>query len=198
MVFSIILLIFFVSNKRIKIITILLIIFCLGYISFQIFRYLNDNYQNNKSIELFIDEKINDKVALKYRYKYLLEIPSIGLKRGVLDIDNEYNSANYNIELLSINNDSVILASHNGNNYNSYFGKLNKLELGDSINYYYDGKIYTYIYSDSYEIKKNGYADIYQDENKKSIILITCKDNSSDGQVVYIGYLKEIKSYKGE
>ena len=198
MTFSIILLIFFVSNKRIKIITILLIIFCLGYISFQTFRYLNDNYQNNKNIELFIDEKINDKVALKYRYKYLLEIPSIGLKRGVLDVDNKYNSANYNIELLSINSDSVILASHNGNNYNSYFGKLNKLELGDNINYYYDGKIYTYIYSDSYEIKKNGYADIYRDENKKSIILITCKDNSSDGQVVYIGYLKEIKSYEGE
>ena len=51
--------------------------------------------------------------------------------------------------------------------------------------------MYSYIYSDNYEIKKDGYADLYHKNDKKTIILITCKNNTSDAQVVYIGYLKE-------
>ena len=89
----------------------------------------------------------------------------------------------------------IVLASHNGNNYNSYFGKLKNISLGDEINYYYNGKIYKYIYTDSYEIKKDGYADIYRKKSENSIILVTCKDNSDDAQIVFIGYLNDILEY---
>ena len=55
--------------------------------------------------------------------------------------------------------------------------------------------VYKYIYSDTYDIKKNGYADIYRKDNEKSIVLITCKNNTDDGQTVYIGYLNDISTY---
>ena len=48
-----------------------------------------------------------------------------------------YNKAKYNIELIKEKDDIIVLASHNGNNYNSYFGNLKNISLGDTINYYY-------------------------------------------------------------
>ena len=110
-------------------------------------------------------------------------------------MDNKYNDAKYNIELIKEENNTIVLAAHNGNNQNSFFGKLNTIELGDEINYYKNGNIYKYIYSEKYDIKKNGYADIYRKDDIESIVLITCKDNTEDAQTVYIGYLKEINTY---
>ena len=153
---------------------------------------------------------------MKYRYKAVLEIPSIKLKRGILDIDNKYNKAKYNIELIKEKDDIIVLASHNGNNYNSYFGNLrnnikglygsnqniNKIRFGEAYIgeenisiLTEDGKIYKYIYTDSYDIKKDGYADIYRKKGNKCIVLVTCKDGRNDGQTVFIGYLDEILEY---
>ena len=69
------------------------------------------------------------------------------------------------------------------------------LELGDVINYYENGKVYEYVYSEKYEIRKNGYADIYRKNGVKTIVLCTCKDDSSDGQVIFIGYLNMIREF---
>ena len=113
----------------------------------------------------------------------------------MLDINNQYNKAKYNIELVKENDNTTVLAAHNGNNINSYFGDLHNIELGDEIKYYKDGQLYTYIFTEHYDIKKNGYADIYRKDDIPSIILITCKDNTDDAQTVYIGYLKEINTY---
>ena len=57
---------------------------------------------------------------------------------------------------------------------------------------------YEYIFSDNYEIKKNGYANIYTDNTRNSIALVTCKEESNDAQVVYIGYLINMSSYLKE
>ena len=155
------------------------------------FKSYYDKTKNTKAVEAFLNNKIDNNYDEKYRYEALLEIPSLNIKRGILDIESKYNKAKYNIELIKENENTIVLAAHNGNNYNSYFGKLPNLELGDEIKYYKDGTMYSYIYSDNYEIKKDGYADLYHKNDKKTIILITCKNNTSDAQVVYIGYLKE-------
>ena len=161
----------------------------------KIYNHYNDIKNNDKAVEAVLNKKIDSLDNLKYRYKAVLEIPSIKLKRGILDIDNKYNKAKYNIELIKEKDDIIVLASHNGNNYNSYFGNLKNISLGDTINYYYDGKIYKYIYTDSYDIKKDGYADIYRKKGNKCIVLVTCKDGRNDGQTVFIGYLDEILEY---
>lgn len=194
-ILSIILIIFFHKEKTVVVLSIILILLGLTYFVIKIYNYYND-YQNNKtSIEAYINNTIETVTEAKYKYSSILEIPSVNIKRGILDINNQYNDAKYNIELIRETNNTIILAAHNGNNLNSYFGNLKNIELGDEIKYYKDGTVYTYIYSESYNIKKNGYADIYPNKDKNSIILITCKDNTEDAQTVYIGYLKEKSTY---
>ena len=149
-------------------------------------------YINNEMLETEIEEKTEKE---KYKYSAVLEIPTVNIQRGILDINSKYNSAKYNIELVKEDENTIVLASHNGNNQNSYFGNLHNIELGDEIKYYKDGILYTYIFSENYDIKKNGYADIYSKEEQKSIILVTCKDNTNDAQTVYIGYLNKEETY---
>ena len=190
-IFGTIILIFSHNNKKINILCIIIIISSCLVITIYHFKSYYDKTKNTKAVEAFLNNKIDNNYDEKYRYEALLEIPSLNIKRGILDIESKYNKAKYNIELIKENENTIVLAAHNGNNYNSYFGKLPNLELGDEIKYYKDGTMYSYIYSDNYEIKKDGYADLYHKNDKKTIILITCKNNTSDAQVVYIGYLKE-------
>ncbi len=190
LLFSVILSIL-IRNKSINILCIVITILSCTIIIIHHFQIYNDKTKNTKAVEAYLTNKIDNTYDEKYRYKALLEIPSINLKRGILDINNQYNKAKHNIELLKENTNTIVLAAHNGDYYNSFFRNLSKLELGDIINYYEDGNVYEYIYSDSYEIKKDGYADLYYKTDRKSIILITCKDNTNDAQIVYIGYLKD-------
>lgn len=189
------LIIYFWENKKVVVVSIGLIILSVLYLGSYVFMYLSDRYKNEMAIEVFLGNKDFSKYDMKYKYTSLLDIPSIDLKRGVLDINDKYNNVKYNIELIREDNNAIILAAHNGNSYNSYFDDLYKMELGDYINYYHNGKVYKYIYSESYEVKKNGYVDIYKDNGKKAIILITCKKNSNDAQTLYIGYLIEESTY---
>ena len=77
-----------------------------------------------------------------------------------MDINSDYNDVKYNIEFMKRDDNKIIFASHNGNYYYSYFGKLKDMELGDDINFYDNNRLYKFIYSESYVIKKDGYADI--------------------------------------
>jgi len=193
---SIFFIICFWENKKIVILCFVIIGVSILYIINYFYRSFTYEKVNEKVVDQILS---NESISLdneKYQYSSILEIPSIGLKRGILDIDNKYNDVKYNIEVIKNGNDSIVLASHNGNNYNSFFDDLDKMEIGDYINYYEDDKLYKYVYSESYEIKKNGYADIYTDNGKNSIVLITCKRNSNDAQVVYVGYLTLVSSYE--
>ena len=192
---AIILMVIFRRNKYLLLVGLVIIVIVICYFGSRIYNYYSDVKNNEKSIQSVLENRVDSISNERYRYKAVLEIPSVNIKRGILDIDNKYNTAKYNVELVLEDSNMIVLASHNGNNYNSYFGKLVNLELGDKINYYYNGKIYQYVYTDTYEIKKDGYADIYRRKSEKSIVLVTCKDNSNDGQVVFIGYLDSTSDY---
>ena len=192
-------LILFFDNKKIVGISAVFIIIGISYFGIYFYNYFTDSKKNILAIEKIINND-NVDVSLEDRYGYnsFIEIPSIELKRGLVTINNSYNNVNDNIEIIEKTDNRIILASHNGNNYNSYFGNLYKMDLGDKIYLYENGNKYEYIFSDNYEIKKNGYADIYTDNTRKSIALVTCKEESNDAQVVYIGYLINMSSYLKE
>ena len=194
-VLAFVLIIIFFENKKVVILCVCVILVSFGYFGLYFYRYYSDNSNNKNAIEAYMNNDIDNLSNDRYSYNSILEIPSIGLKRGILDISSEYNDAKYNIELVKKDDDVIVLAAHNGNSYNSYFGKLVNLELGDVINYYENGKVYEYVYSENYEIRKNGYADIYRKNGVKTIVLCTCKDDSSDGQVIFIGYLNMIREF---
>jgi len=192
---AVIILIFLPREKKFILISIVIILLGITYFVIHIYKYYQDKVKNDENVTAYINKEVEIIPDEKYNYTSILEIPTINLKRGILDISSEYNDAKYNIEVLKKDNNTIILAAHNGNNINSYFGNLHNIEPGDLINYYENGILYTYIYSDTYDIKKNGYADIYRKDNEKSIILITCKNNTDDAQTVYIGYLIDISTY---
>ena len=99
------------------------------------------------------------------------------------------------IEFIKKDSDKLVFASHNGNYYYSYFDNLKDMELGDDIYFYENNRKYRFVYSKSYVIKKDGYADIYCDSDRKCIALITCLDGNDDAQIVYIGYLTSVEPY---
>ena len=190
--------IIFGDNKKIVLLCIFIIGACFIYLGRYFYRYFGDTAKNDKAVKDFFDNNIDDEYDEEYKYTSVIEIPSINLKRGIVDINSDYNDVKYNIEFMKRDDNKIIFASHNGNYYYSYFGKLKDMELGDDINFYDNNRLYKFIYSESYVIKKDGYADIYCDPTKKCIVLITCLEENDDAQIVYIGYLSRVEPYENE
>ena len=136
----------------------------------------------------------------KDNYTAILEIPSISLKKGLVNVDNKYNDVEYNIAILEtsqmpdVKNSNLILASHNGNSNVSFFKDLEKLSTGEYAYIYYNGCKYIYKIANYYIVKKTGKLNITRDKTKNTLTLITCKNDSDTEQIIYIGYLvnKEI------
>ena len=158
--------------------------------------------------EVVQEEQVEEKEEVKketssptYNYIAILEIPSIGLKRGFVDYGSTYNNVKYNIQVIEhsempdVENSNLILAAHNGTSSVSFFDDLDKL-IEDSLVYiYYDNVKYIYKINNHYEAKKDGKVEIIRNKNKNAITLITCKKNSNDKHLVYIGYLVDKGNY---
>lgn len=148
-----------------------------------------------------IEPEKGEQKQIDYNYIAVLEIESINLKRGLVNPDSKYNNVNYNIQIMdtsnmpNVENSYLILAGHNGTSSVSFFKYLYKMNEGDLINVYYQGYKYVYQYSNSYEVDKTGIVSIVREKNKNSITLITCKKNSKDKQLVFIGYLIDKVEY---
>jgi len=151
----------------------------------------------NNSSNSINNEQDNKKII---KYNAVLEIPKIGLKKGLVNKNSSQNNVNKNIYVLkeSIFPDNteishIILASHSGNSSVSFFKNLNKLEKNDYIYLYYKNFKYIYRIINIKEIEKNGTLQL--DFNDKSdITLVTCIMGTKK-QIVYIANLVENKKY---
>ncbi len=185
-----------------------------------IYHYFNVKRLNDKEdskIESFFEEEIVDNKVEEqqenspkptttsnktdYNYIAVLEIPSISLKRGLVSPDSYYNNVKYNIQIIEhstmpdVVNGNLILAGHNGASYISFFKNLYKLNPNDKVYVYYQGFKYEYTIDTHYDTSKDGKIEIYRDHKKTAITLITCKKNTKDKQVVYVGYLTNKEQY---
>jgi len=144
-----------------------------------------------------VEEKKEEK-KVEVNYIAVLKIPKIGLEKGLASKENYYNNVNRNIQILTesdmpdVDKGNVILAGHSGNSGVSYFRKLNKLQIDDTVSISYNGKEYIYKMVNSYEIEKNGYAHILRNAEKTTLTMITCKHNTNK-QLVVICELVEVK-----
>ena len=122
-------------------------------------------------------------------YIATIKIPKINLEKGIVGKESEYNNIEYGIEVLEesdmpdVENGDLILASHSGNSNVSHFKNLNKLELNDIVEIRYKNSSYLYKVIDIYEIDKIGEIRIEKEEVKKTLTLVTCKENT-DKQIV--------------
>lgn len=160
---------------------------------------IDEDTSNGETTE--VQPEKTEQKQVDYNYIAVLEIESINLKRGLVSPDSKYNNVNYNIQIMetsnmpNIENSNLILAGHNGTSYVSFFKNLYKMSEGDLINVYYQGYKYVYQFNNSYEVDKTGVVSIIRDKNKNAITLITCKKNSKDKQLVFIGYLVDKVEY---
>lgn len=205
-------------KRKSKIVSIIIgIILLVTVIVFNLYNYSSSKkeviIEGNKIEEFFVEEtkeepqmtEINPVTESKRQnttnYSMIVEIPNIGLKKGLCSIGQECNAVSKNIQILkesdmpNVTNGNLLLAGHNGNSKVSFFNKLDKLKVNDSIYIYYNGTKYEYKLSNYYDIKKTGKAIIHRDNDKTTLVLITCKKNTDDKQVVYIAYLDNKTEY---
>lgn len=99
--------------------------------------------QESETEEIVEDVPSTEKVETKevvVDYIAILEIPKINLKRGLVNKNSSQNNVNRNIYMLQETtlpdeqeNSHILLATHSGNSYISFFKNLNKLKNDDNI-----------------------------------------------------------------
>ena len=205
------------ENKIILLIGVFLIIFSIFLISLDIYKSTKKEVEEVKMVDdFFIEEehseenipqeqpkeKDNKKSSSpSYNYIAILEIPSIDLKRGLVDYNSRYNNVKYNIQIIehsqmpNVENSNLILAGHNGTSGVSFFRNLYKLKEESLIYIYYDGIKYIYKLNNSYDTSKDVKVEIVRNRYKNTISLITCKRGTKDKQTVFIGYLVDKVDY---
>lgn len=129
-------------------------------------------------------------------YVGYIEISKINLNQGLVSLNDPNNDVNKNIQTIypsdwpNVTGGNLILASHSGTSWVSYFKNLYQLNNGDTINIYYNNTKYTYKIVNIYDVPKNGEVAIYRDTETTTLTLITCTKNSDTLQTVYIAYLE--------
>jgi len=137
------------------------------------------NINREKKVETYFTESENIDTIHYSDITSVLEIPSIKLKQGLVDITSKDNDVNKNIEILkaskmpNIEGSTLYLAGHSGNSKIAFFNNIDKLNIGDTIYYYYDNTKYTYKIYDIYTEIKDGSISVKK-ENFQRIVLTTC------------------------
>lgn len=169
----------------------------------------NTSINNNISVNINVDYVENDQIIENnennnqntINYLAFLEIDKINLKQGLLPLESRYNHVDYHVEILDVSdfpdkiNGNFILAGHSGTSNVAYFKNLYKLNLGDTAKVYYQSKVYKYSIVNIYNQVKDGTIDIYRDQNKTTLTLITCTKDDKNSQTVYILELIGVESY---
>lgn len=184
-------------------------------------KYIYNNFINSleqKQVEEFLgkkekqpvidqDSQVKDdneiKLISNYSYNYIavLEIPSISLKRGLVNKNDRNNNVNKNIEILKESNmpdtinGNMILAGHSGNSRISFFRKLNLVKNGDIIYIYYNNVKYIYKVVNIYLEVKDGDISIDRDNNKTTLTLTTCSQEQKGKQLIVISELIKSENY---
>ena len=124
-----------------------------------------------------------------------LNIPKINLTKGFLDNRSSENDVEKNILVVEgsnypdVDKGNFILAGHSGTGWKAFFNDLYKLSAGDTAKITYKDKTYTYQITNIYKQPKTGKLAIYRNYDKTTLTLITCTNNDSTTQTIYIAEL---------
>lgn len=168
---------------------------------------LVNNYIKETTIDSNVDNTLKEETVKESKknnytinYTAVLEIPSISLKRGVVDSTNNFKSINYAISVDKSSNypnekGNFILYAHSGNSNIAFFRNLTKVNINDDVYIFYNGIKYHYVIFDKYDIQKTGKAKVIASNVKNYITLITCNQKRNGYQTVLVGELTESKEY---
>lgn len=128
-----------------------------------------------------------------------LTIPKINLTKGFLDQRASDNDVEKNIFVVAGSNypdtdkGNLIIAGHSGTGWKAFFNELYQLQINDTVYINYKNKKYTYNIVNIYTQPKTGTLAIYRDYSKTTLTLITCTNNDSTTQTIYISELTNIE-----
>lgn len=128
-----------------------------------------------------------------------LTIPKINLTKGFLDYRSTENDVEKNILVVEGSNypdtdkGNLILAGHSGTGWKAFFNDLYQLQINDIAYINYKNKKYTYSIVNIYTQPKTGKVAIYRDYSKTTLTLITCTNNNSTTQTIYIAELINVE-----
>ena len=148
----------------------------------------NENNQKEEKKEGLSGEITNDYIGY-------LNIPKINLTKGFLDNRSSENDVEKNILVVEgsnypdVDKGNFILAGHSGTGWKAFFNDLYKLSAGDTAKITYKDKTYTYQITNIYKQPKTGKLAIYRNYDKTTLTLITCTNNDSTTQTIYIAEL---------
>ena len=155
---------------------------------------ITEEEKTKKPIE---EEKLPDEVTNEY-IGYLI-IPKINLTKGFLDVRSTENDVEKNILVVKGSNypdtdrGNLILAGHSGTGWKAFFNELYQLQVGDTAYVTYKNKKYVYKITNIYKQPKTGKLAIYRDYDKTTLTLITCTNNDSGTQTIYIAELVNVE-----
>ena len=148
----------------------------------------SENNQTEEKKEGLSGEITNDYIGY-------LNIPKINLTKGFLDNRSSENDVEKNILVVEgsnypdVDKGNFILAGHSGTGWKAFFNDLYKLSAGDTAKITYKDKTYTYQITNIYKQPKTGKLAIYRNYDKTTLTLITCTNNDSTTQTIYIAEL---------
>ncbi|MBQ6324402.1 MAG: sortase [Bacilli bacterium] len=162
-------------------------------------------YNGNEIVPITEEEDINEPIQEELpeevtdEYIGYLTIPKINLTKGFLDKRSTENDVEKNILVVNGSNypdtekGNLILAGHSGTGWKAFFNDLYKLEVNDTVYVTYKNKKYIYSIVNIYTQPKVGKLAIYRDYDKTTLTLITCTNNDSTTQTIYIAELVNIE-----
>lgn len=125
-----------------------------------------------------------------------LTIPKINLTKGFLDKRSPENDVEKNILVVEgstypdVEKSNLMIAGHSGTGWKAFFNDLYKLSTGDTAIVTYKNKKYIYRIVNIYKQPKIGKIAIYRNYEKTTLTLITCTNNDSKTQTIYIAELE--------
>ena len=162
--------------------------------------YMSNAFYNGNEVvteENTREEQQHEELKTQVTNDYIgyLNIPKINLTKGFLDSRSEDNDVEKNILVVDgsnypdVDKGNFILAGHSGTGWKAFFNDLHKLSAGDIAKITYKDKTYTYQIVNIYTQPKTGKLAIYRNYDKKTLTLITCTNNDSTTQTIYIAEL---------
>ena len=161
---------------------------------------------SGSSVETKEEENIitdsNNDTSKKYdmnQYVGYLEIPKINFNKGFYPKESEQNDVDKILLLVKeasypdVAKGNLIIAGHSGTAWNSFFNDLYKLSVGDTAKVKFQGKTYTYKFVNIYKASKTGTISIYRNSKRTTLTLVTCTNNDSTTQTIYIGELESVE-----
>ena len=168
---------------------------------------IDEPSKEEKEDATFVEENVEpikeeqEEVVKEITNDYIgyLVIPKINLTKGFLDkraVDNDVEKNIYVVEesdYPDVDKGNLIIAGHSGTGWKAFFNELYQLSINDTIYITYNNKKYIYQIVNIYQQEKTGKIAIYRNYDKTTLTLITCTNNVSGSQTVYIAELINIE-----